>query len=125
ALRQKAPLFDHLVGMAERPRIRETGVTEYWPRTARSVCLVVGRPDHLAPLRGLGGNELCKGAGRARKSSATEFGQPRLDLGIGKAGVDLGVELVDDLSRRVPGRADPIPLARLEARQEFSHSWDA
>src|SRR5262249_24618088 len=94
-------------------------------RQSASLVLDVGCFDHLAPLLGLGGNELCKVAGRARKSSATEFGQPRLDLGIGKAGVDLGVELVDDLSRRVPGRADPIPLARLEARQEFSHSWDA
>src|SRR5215813_4822347 len=94
-------------------------------RRGASLRLDVGCFDYLAPLLGLGDNELCKVAGRARKSSATEFGQPRLDLGIGKAGVDLGVELVDDLSRRVPGRADPIPLARLEAPQEFSHSWDA
>src|SRR5262245_58512894 len=130
---KKAPLFDHLVarasgvsGMSSLTRKHSRNGT-LWniDSESASLRLDVGCFDHLAPLLGLGGNELCKVAGRARKSSATEFGQPRLDLGIGKAGVDLGVELVDDLSRRVPGRADPIPLARLEARQEFSHSWDA
>src|SRR5262249_29632799 len=38
-----------------------------------SLRLDVGCFDHLAPLLGLGGNELCKVAGRARKSSATEL----------------------------------------------------
>ena len=36
----------------------ESGVTEYWIGAAASVCLDVGRPDHLAPLLGFVGDEL-------------------------------------------------------------------
>jgi len=33
-------------------------------------------------------------------------GKPRLEFGIGECGVDLLVEAVDDLSGRVPARAE-------------------
>ena len=49
---------------------------------------------------------LPKSAGEPGKHRAAEVGKPRLHLGIGEAGVDLLVELVDDLSRRVLGRAE-------------------
>src|SRR2546421_11662926 len=51
--------------------------------------LDVGGPDYLAPLLGFVGHELAEVGRRTWKSGATEFGEPRLYLGIGKAGVDL------------------------------------
>src|SRR5262249_7325974 len=73
-----------------------------------SLGLDVGRPDHLAPLLGVVGDELSEIDGRADKRRASKVGKPRLHLGIGEAGVDLLVELVDDLRRRVLGYADAI-----------------
>src|SRR5262249_41850329 len=78
--------------------IRETGVTEHW---TASVCLDVGRPDHLAPLLRFVGNETAEITWRASEDDAAEVGELRLQLGIGEAGVDLLVELVDDLGRCV------------------------
>src|SRR5262245_5054099 len=72
-----------------------------------SLRLDVRGSDHLAPLLGLIGDELAEVGGRARKSGATKFGEPRLDLGIGKGRVDLCVELVDDLGRRGFGAPRP------------------
>ena len=97
---------------------------EYWRRSRGSLRLDVGRPDHLAPLLGFVGDELAEVGGRARKRRAAEVGEPRLDLGIGEAGVDLLVELVDDLGGRVLRRADAEPGARLVARHEFAHGRD-
>ena len=57
-------------------------------------------------------------------SPAAQLGQPRLHLGIGEANVDLPVEFVDDLGRRVSGRADAIPSACLVARHELAHGRD-
>src|SRR4029453_6262014 len=98
--------------MTSRPAVRPTGVTEYWIGTAVSVRLDVGRPDHLGPLLGFVGDELAEIGGRADKRRASKVGKPRLHLGIGEAGVDLLVELVDDLRRRVLGYTDAIPVAR-------------
>ena len=44
-----------------------------------------------------------------------------LSLGIGEGGVDLVVELVDDLGRRAGGSANAVPAARLVARHELVH----
>src|SRR5215831_20352210 len=47
----------------------------------------VRRPDQLAPPLGFCGDELAEISGRAHKHRGTEVGEPRLDFGIGKAGV--------------------------------------
>jgi hypothetical protein len=65
-----------------------------------------------------------KSAG-ARGHRAAEVGEPRLHLGIGESGINLFVELADDLGWRVPRRADAIPAAHLISRHEFAHGWDA
>jgi len=98
--------LDHLVGATERPRFRLTGVTEYRIGTAASVCLDVGSPDHLGPLLGFGGDELTEVRGRHRHRLVAEVGKPSLDALIGEGGVDLVVEPLDDVSRRVPWRAE-------------------
>src|SRR6202040_802045 len=58
---------------------------------------------HLAPFLGFVGNELAKIGGRARKHRAAQVGKPCPELGIGKASIDLLVELHDDLCRRILG----------------------
>src|SRR5262249_1759468 len=76
---------------------------------------------HVAPFLGFVGNELAKIGGRARKHRAAQVGKPRPELGIGKASIDLLVELRDDLCRRILGCAEAIPIARLVARHELPH----
>src|SRR5262249_22994782 len=89
-----------------------------------SLRLDVGCPDHLAPFFGFVGDELAKVCGRDDKRRHTKNGEPRFYLGIGEARVDLLVELVDDVRRRVLGYADAIPVARLIARHELTHGRD-
>src|SRR5215207_4490861 len=80
--------------------------------------------DHLSPLSGLVGDELAEVDGRASKRDAPNVCDARLQLGIDEAGIDLFVELVDDLGWCVFGNADPIPLAGLVARHELAHGWE-
>src|ERR1051325_2126939 len=84
-----------------------------------SPCLDVGCPYYLAPLLGFVGNELSDLGRRAGEHGAPKIAKLRPDLGIGEAGIDFLVELVDDLGRRVLGRTEAIPSACLVAWHEF------
>src|SRR5215831_16596924 len=84
----------------------------------------IGGSDHLCPLLGFFGDELAKVGGREREHVATQIGEPRLDLMIGKSGVYLLVELLDDLGWRGLRCADAGPGARLVARHTFPDSRD-
>jgi len=53
--------------------------------------------------------------GRAGKWGFPEIGKPRLDFGIGEARIDLRVELLDDLCRRILGCTEAVPVIRLVA----------
>src|SRR5262249_18286128 len=66
-------------------------------RRSRSVWPDIGRPDHLGPFLGFVRDELSEVSGRERKRRAGQFGEPRLQLGIGKARIDLFVEFIDDV----------------------------
>src|SRR5262245_15555307 len=88
------------------PAIRRTGGYGILERVTASVCLEVGRPDHLGPLLGVVGNELAEIGGRAGKQRAAEVEQPRLELRILERCVDLPVEPVDDPDRRCLRRTD-------------------
>src|SRR5262249_31309226 len=90
----------------------------------RSVRLDAGELDHLAPLLRFVGYELSKVGRRAWKRGGAQVGKPHLHLGIGKARIDLVVELVNNLGRRVFRRADAGPEARLVAWQELTHGRD-
>src|SRR5215831_11841507 len=108
-----------------RQRLSSTGVTEYWIGTAASVRLDARELDHLGPLFGFVGDELAELGRRACKHCAAHVRKPRLQLRVGEAGIDLLVELVDHLNRRIPRHTDAVPDARLVARQELTHGRDA
>src|SRR6266446_9215691 len=79
---------------------------------------------HLAPLLRFLGDELAEVGRRAWKCGGAPRGEPRLRLGIGERRIDLLVELVNNLGRRVFRRADAGPEARLVARREFGNRRD-
>src|SRR5262249_18151287 len=99
--------------------IRGTGVTEYRSEFG-SLWLDARELHHLAPLLGFVGDEFAEVGGRACKHSAPEVDKPCPNLGVGEAGVDLLIELVDDLDRRPGGCSDPEPSARLVAWHEIT-----
>ena len=76
-------------------------------RPCRSLRLDVGGADHPGPFLGFIADELAEISRRARQSTAAEVGESRLDLGIGKRGVDLAVEFLDD--RRGVSLGAPMP----------------
>src|SRR6516164_5215255 len=94
-------------------------------RSAASIRLSPCEPHHLAPLLGFLGDERAEVRGRTRKHRAAEVSEPRFYVGIGEASVDLLAELRNDLSRRILGCAEAIPIARLVARHELTHGRDA
>src|SRR5262245_26797124 len=85
-----------------------------------SLRLDVEGPDDVAPLLCLVGDKLAEVGGRPDERRATQIGEPRLDLMIGENGVDLLVELLDNLCRRGLRCTDAGPGARLVARHKFS-----
>src|SRR5262249_15620628 len=63
-------------------------------------------------------------AGVSASAVPPKIGKARLDFGISEGHRDLAVELIDNRGGRVPGRATPEPVARLEARHKFAHGRD-
>src|ERR1700736_561832 len=84
------------------------------------VSLEAGRADHLAPLRGIIGDELAKlGRGHGRRLSS-HIGKSRVELGVCETGINLAVELVDDVARGFSRRANAVPSDRLVTRHEVA-----
>jgi hypothetical protein len=84
--------------------------------------LMLGRPDHLAPFRGLVGDEPGEIHGQAGERGDAQIGEPSLQSGISDGGVDLPVQSFDELRGRVFRSADAVPPTRLVARQGFAQS---
>src|SRR5262245_10419828 len=81
-----------------------------------SVRLRARELDDLCPFVGFFRNAPCVLARRERKHLAAKVGKACLHLRVGEGGIDLPVERVDDLRRRVLRRADAGPRARLKTR---------
>ena len=56
---------------------------EYWTRIAASVCLDVGRQNHLGPFLGLVGDEFAEISRRACKHRAAQIGKPCFEFYAG------------------------------------------
>src|SRR5208282_1252241 len=80
--------------------------------------------DYLGPLLGLVSDELAEVGGRPDKHRCAEIGKPRFQFGIGEAGIDIRIELLDYLGGCVLRRTDADPGARLIARHELAYRWD-
>src|SRR5271163_3778494 len=109
---------------AEIDRVEVSWRALFQIRRRVSLGLDVCRPDHLAPPLDVVRDQLSKVGGRARKYFGAQVGKPSLYSGIGKRGVDLLVELVDDLWGRTLGRAGSDPGARLIAGHKIPDGWD-
>src|SRR5262249_12711650 len=92
--------------------------------TTGSICLDAGELHHLAPLLRFFGDEPSKADSRHRHRYTTPIGHPCLQLRIGEPRIDLLVERLDDLSRRVFRHADAEPETRFVARHKLSHGRD-
>src|SRR6202030_895842 len=88
--------------------------------TDRLFRLDVGGLDHLGPFLGIADKVLFELRRRAGERDAAEFADPRAERRIGEGGVDLLVEAVDDIGRRLFRRADTEPNRRIVTRQKFS-----
>src|SRR5262249_17826919 len=98
--------------------VRKTGFMEYRPDGL--LRLDVGRPDHLAPLLGFGGEELAKFGRLTGKRCIAQIAESRFHLGAHETRIGLPVEPFDDVRRRIPGGAQAKPRARLVARHEIT-----
>src|SRR6266542_2158211 len=86
-----------------------------------SLRLKPGELHHLAPLLGLLGDEPTELGGRAGKRLAAYFGKLCSHHRIVQSGVDLAIELIDNLDRRVLRSGYAVPLARFVTRHKISH----
>jgi hypothetical protein len=102
--------------------IRRSGVTEYPDRSAGLVRRYVSRSNHLSPFLGFLSEVFSEIRRRTGKYHGTKLREPRLELSIGEARIDLGVELIDDLGGRALGGADAIPRTRIVTGDEIGHN---
>src|SRR5579871_4966874 len=89
------------------------------PGAAGSIRLYAGKLYDLGPFIDFLLDKLAKLGRRAPHGRVAELGQACLQFRIGKTGIDVPVEPVDDLAGHMPGDTDPIPATRLVARHEL------
>src|SRR6185295_3305094 len=94
------------------------------PQLLRSLRPGASVSHHLAPLLGLIRKELCEPGRREREHCATKLGNPRAQLGVLQAKLDLAADRLDHLGRRVLGRTEASPGFRLVARHELRDGRD-
>src|SRR5262249_58478869 len=92
--------------------------------TAGSFRPDIARADHFTPLLDFVGDQLSAVCGRAWQRPCTHLGESGLEFRIGKSRVDLSIQPVDDISRRVFGRAHAVPCACLVASHEIANRWE-
>jgi hypothetical protein len=128
-------------GLTRSPRRRARAAQwqlEEWPvrdslngiygisgRLRRSLRLDVGCPDHLAPFLGILDDVVAELGRRFGKRLLAQVDKARFHFRISEGGVNCLVEAFDNFGRRVLGRADANPAARLVAGYEFTQGGDA
>src|SRR6516162_11666267 len=90
---------------------------EYQPGSLR---LDVRELDHPGPLLGFVGDEVAKFGGRHRHWLEAKANKARLCQGIGKDGIDLLAEPLDNFARSIFWHADTLPAACLVAGYRFA-----
>src|SRR5258708_4440671 len=83
-----------------------------------SLRLDVGRSDDLAPFLRLVRDKLFEFDWREHERRAAQIGEARLGFAIAKRCVDLLIEPVDDLRRRLLGRTDAEQRSGLGAPKQ-------
>src|SRR5262245_3046501 len=96
----------------------------FWRSIPGSVRLRAGELDRLTPLLSFLGKALSILCRREGKHHAPKITNACLDPRISQDRIDLPVELVDDVGRRIPRRTDAGPCARLETGHEVSDCRD-
>src|SRR6516162_8131691 len=99
------------------PLLAEPDIVIQVDRSEWSFRLDSGEFDHLGPLFCFRGDELAELGRRADKHGRRQIGKSCLQLGIGKACIDLLVEPFDDLAGRVLWCTDAEPRISLIARK--------
>src|SRR6266702_3677426 len=94
------------------------------PYSITSIRLYACKLNHLGPFFDFPRDHAAELGGRASGRHVAEVSESRLQFRIGEAGIDLSVELVDDLGGYIPGDTDSIPAARLVARDELGDARD-
>src|SRR5215471_2517349 len=100
---------------------RRTKVMERQPGLLR---LDARELHHLGPFLNVLGDELAELSGRTCKRRVAKVCKPRFHRGIGENGIDLLVELLDDIGRCIHWCGDTQPRARIVARQKIAQRWD-
>src|SRR6516165_3040384 len=102
----------------------ERALRNVWPRSRQSLRFDVSELHHLGPFLNVFGDELAEFDGRTCKRRIAKVCNPRFHRGIGKNGIDLLIEFLDDIGRCIHWRADTQPRARVVARQKIAQRWD-
>src|SRR5262245_8924782 len=87
----------------------------------RSLRLDIGCSDHLAPLVGRVGDEVCEFSGCQLHRLKAQAHKARFNIGFDDDGVDILVELFDNLGGSALGRTNAPPSAGLVARHKLIH----
>src|SRR5580700_2886501 len=87
--------------------------------------LDAGEFDHLAPLGVLVGDQLAVFGGAHRHRDAAELHEMAFHRIVVQPGFDLGLELVDDLARRIARRANAQTAGDLVARHGLAYGRHA
>src|SRR5262245_21809205 len=87
-----------LIRSPRRPLFAERTLRNISPGSRGSLRLDVGRANDLGPLVSFMGDQLAEFGGRKHKRRASQFGESRLDLGIGEASVGAPARPQPDLT---------------------------
>src|SRR5207253_8357178 len=111
-----------MASLAPGPGRRAEGCGLATNLLCKSVQLYTRKLDHLRPLLGLFGNELAKIGGGTDERRTAQVSELGVHLWVGERGINFLIELVDDFSGRVRGRADAKKRTRLVTGHELADS---